>query len=204
MTKAILYDSLYGMVYRCMFAGIDEYGHAQWVNITPGEEPKTLDDYVAEDGLREARFFLLAMEGETAQTAEVARMLGFVAGCPLGNLGADLAAALKQLREMGVKWDHTPLNVSVRVFEHDAKSQRSGKYSFTIEDDDDSGRFLADVDGFDALDELFYTIRTYFLQLDMTAGISCLTKDLRIDEKLRKEVKKSYLGMFGHVEELKN
>ena len=41
MTKAFFYDTLCGMVYRCMFAGLDEYGHAQWVSITPGEESKT-------------------------------------------------------------------------------------------------------------------------------------------------------------------
>ena len=29
MTKAFLFDSLCGMVYRCMFAGLDDYGHAQ-------------------------------------------------------------------------------------------------------------------------------------------------------------------------------
>ena len=48
MTNAFLYDSICGLVYRCMFAGVDGCGRAQWVNITPGEEPKTLEDYVAD------------------------------------------------------------------------------------------------------------------------------------------------------------
>ena len=30
MTKAFFYDTFCGMVYRCMYAGLDEYGHAQW------------------------------------------------------------------------------------------------------------------------------------------------------------------------------
>ena len=58
MTKAFFYDTLCGMVYRCMFAGLDEYGHAQWVSITPGEESKTLDDVVVDEDLGDTRFIL--------------------------------------------------------------------------------------------------------------------------------------------------
>ena len=80
MTKAFLYDSLCGNVFRCMFAGLDECGHAQWVKITPGEEPKTLSDYLVDEDLEGTRFFVLAMEGETAQPPQIARVLGYVAG----------------------------------------------------------------------------------------------------------------------------
>ena len=73
MTRAFLFDSLCGMVYRCMFAGLDDYGHALWVNITPGEEPKTLDEYVEDEDLEGMRFFVLSMEGETAQPQQVAK-----------------------------------------------------------------------------------------------------------------------------------
>ena len=58
MIKAFFYDTLCGMVYRCMFAGLDEYGHAQWVSITPGEESKTLDDVVVDEDLGDTRFIL--------------------------------------------------------------------------------------------------------------------------------------------------
>jgi hypothetical protein len=51
------------------------------------------------------------------------------------------------------------------------------------------------------MEDLFKSLRTYFLFLESQAGISCLTKDLRINEKLRKEVRKSDLGMFGHIED---
>jgi hypothetical protein len=36
--------------------------------------------------------------------------------------------------------------------------------------------------------------------LETSAGISFLSKDLRICDKLKKEAKKSDLSMFGHVE----
>lgn len=200
MTKAFLYDSFSGMVYRCMYAGLDEYGHAQWVNITPGEEPKTLDEYVEDEELDGMRFYVLTMEGETAQSRQVAKVLGKVAELPINGVGADLALAVKQMKEMGVKWDCKPLELVVRVFENGMGSKRSGKYSFWIEDKNSCCSVLADIDGFNSLEDLFWSVRTYFLVMESLAGISFLSKDLRICDKLKKEVKKSDLSMFGRVE----
>ena len=201
MTKAFLYDSLCGLVYRCMFAGVDGCGRAQWVNITPGEEPKTLEDYVIDEDLQGTRFFVLAMEGETAQSSQIAKILGKVAEYPVNGLGMDLTFAIKHMQDMGVKWNKNPLNLTVRAMENGKDSKRVGKYSFWIEDNDSCSDIVADVDGFDSIEELFRTVRTYFLVMESAAGISCLTKDLRINGKLRKEAKKSDLGMFDHIED---
>ena len=201
MTKAFLYDSLCGLVYRCMFAGVDGCGRAQWVNITPGEEPKTLDEYVADEDLQGTRFFVLTMDGDTAQASQIAKVLGKVAECPINGLGMDLTFAIRHMQDMGVKWNQKPLNLTVRAMENDKGSKRVGKYSFWIEDNDSCCDILADVDGFDSMDELFRTVRTFFLVLESAAGISCLTKNLRINGKLRKEVRKSDLSMFGHIED---
>jgi len=201
MTKAFLYDSLCGLVYRCMFAGVDGCGRAQWVNITPGEEPKTLDEYVADEELEGTRFFVLTMDGDTAQASQIAKILGKVAECPINGLGMDLTFAIRHMQDMGVKWNQKPLNLTVRAMENDKGSKRVGKYSFWIEDNDSCCDILADVDGFDSMDELFRTVRTFFLVLESAAGISCLTKNLRINGKLRKEVRKSDLSMFGHIED---
>ena len=103
------------MVYRCMFAGLDDYGHAQWVNITPGEEPQTLDEYVEDEDLEGMRFFVLSMEGETAQSQQVAKVLGKVAECPINGLGADLVFAVKHMQEIGVKWDSKRLSGCLRT-----------------------------------------------------------------------------------------
>ena len=201
MTNAFLYDSLCGLVYRCMYAGVDGCGRAQWVNITPGEEPKTLEEYVIDEDLQGTRFFVLAMEGETAQSSLIAKILGKVSECPIFGLGADLFFAIKHMSEMGVKWNQNPLSLTVRVMENGAKSKRVGKYSYWIENNNSCCGILADVDGFDSMEDLFKSLRTYFFFLESQAGISCLTKDLRINEKLRKEVRKSDLGMFGHIED---
>ena len=201
MTNAFLYDSLCGLVYRCMFAGVDGCGRAQWVNITPGEEPKTLEDYVIDEDLQGTRFFVLAMEGETAQSSQIAKILGKVSECPINGLGMDLTFAIRHMQDMGVKWNKNPLNLTVRAMENGKDSKRVGKYSFWIEDNDSCSDIVADVDGLDSIEELFRTVRTYFLVLESAAGISCLTKDLRINGKLRKEAKKSDLGMFRHIED---
>ena len=201
MTKAFLYDSLSGLVYHCMFAGVDECGHAQWVNITPGEEPKTLDEYVADEELEGTRFFVLTMEGDEAQSSQIVKVLGKVAKCPICGLGADLAFAIKHMQDMGIKWNQKPLNLTVRVFENGKDSKRLGNYSFWIEDNDSCDEVLADVDGFDSLEKLFRALRNFFLTMEISTGISCLTKNLRIDGKLRKEARKSDLSMFGHMED---
>ena len=201
MTKAFLYDSLCGLVYRCMFAGVDGCGRAQWVNITPGEEPKTLVDYVIDENLQGTRFFVLAMEGETAQSSQIAKILGKVSECPINGLGIDLTFAIKHMQEMGVKWNRNPLNLTIRAMENGKDSKRTGKYSFWIEDNNNCSDIVAEVDGFDSIEDLFRTVRTYFLVMETLAGISCLTKDLRINGKLRKEAKKSDLGMFDHIED---
>jgi hypothetical protein len=183
-----------------MFAGLDDRGHAQWVNITPGEEPKTLEDYVADEELEGIRFLVLCMEGETAQSVEIAKILAKVADCPIGELGADLGFAVKHMQDIGVKWDQKPLHLTFRVMENGSNSKRIGKYSFWIEDNNNCDGIMADIDGFDTIEELFRTIRTYILVLETSAGISCPTKNLRINEKLRKEARKSDLGMFDHIE----
>ena len=200
MTKAYLYDSLCGIVFRCMFAGIDNNGHAQWVNITPGEEPKTLDDYVADENLDDSRFFVLAMEGETVHSTQIAKVLGKVAECPINGLSADLTYAVKNMQDLGIKWNLKPLNVTVRVFENEGKGKRIGKYSYWIEDNNCCADILSDVDGFNTLEQLFKSVRTYFIVMEFLTGISCVIKDLRIDKKLRKETKKSDLSMFDNIE----
>jgi len=199
MKKAFFYDTLCGMVYRCMFAGIDELGHAQWVSITPGEESKTLNDVVVDEDLGDTRFILIGLEGETAPPEIIAKMLGKVMECPIDELGTDLAFAIRHMKKMGVKWDKEPMELMFRVFENRDLSQRKGKYSFWLENKKDICSILTDIDGFDDLNELFLWIRTFLLTMEMTAEIPIITKDLRISDGLRLRAKKNDLGMFTSI-----
>lgn len=199
MTKAFFYDTLCGMVYRCIFAGIDELGHAQWVSITPGEESKTLNDVVVDEDLGDTQFILIGLENETTPPEIIAKVLAKVMECPIDELGTDLAFAIRHMKRMGVKWDKEPLELTFRVFENKENVRRKGKYSFWLENKKDICGILTDIDGFDDLHELFLLIRTFLLTMEQTAEIPIITKDLRISDGLRQRAKKNDLGMFTNI-----
>ena len=200
MTKAFLYDSLCGIVYRCMFAGIDELGRAQWVNITPGEEAKTLIEIAADEDFENARYCLLAMEGELAPSRMVAKVIAKVMECPIDEVAADMAHSLKHMQQLGVKWDMKPLELEVRVFENPEEGRRSGRYTFWLGDCSSDCNIFTEVDGFNDLNELFRWIRMYFLILEANAEISIVKKYLRISDELKKKVSRHELGKYDHVE----
>ena len=200
MKKAFFYDTLSGMVYRCMFAGLNESGHAQWINITPGEESKTLEDVVIDEELEGTRFILICMDDEPAQPEIIAKVLCKVMECPVDEVGIELVSSIRRMKRIGVNWSKEPLELEFRVFENIRPSKRKGKYSFSVDDENDVWNFLGDFDEFNDLDELFRWIRNFLLVLELSAEIPILTKDLRITEDLRKQVRKNDLAMFSSIQ----
>ena len=200
MKKAFFYDTLCGLVYRCMFAGLDDYGHAKWVSITPGEESKTLDDVVIDEDLcSSTRFILICMEEELAQPEVIARVFGKVMECPLDEVGADLLSCIRRMKRFGIRWDKEPLELEFKVFENDGLGKRQGKYTFWVEDKKDVWSILADVDDFNNLNEVFVWIRNFLLVLEVSAEIPVITKDLSISEDLRRQTRKNDLDLFTHL-----
>ena len=187
MKRAFFYDTLCGMVYRCMFAGLDECGHAQWVSITPGEESKTLQDVIIEEELQGYRFILICMDEEPAQPEIIFKVLGKAIGDFVDEIGQEIASSVRHMKRLGIKWEKSPLELDFCVFKNREGSKRNGKYSFWV------------IDGFNNLDDVFSFIRKYLLFFEMTTEISVLTKDLKITESLKKQVKKGDLGMFTSV-----
>ena len=200
MKRAFFYDTLCGMVYRCMFAGVDECGHAQWVSITPGEESKTLQDVVIDEELQGYRFILICMDDEPAQPEIIFKVLCKASVCSLANLGNELESSIRRMKQIGLSWTKEPLELEFNVFKNKENSRRKGKYTFVVQDKKDAWNILAEFDAFDDLEELFHWIRDFFIVLDMTAEIPILTKDLAITDDLRKMVRKNYLGMFTSVQ----
>ena len=200
MKRAFFYDTLCGMVYRCMFAGVDECGHAQWVSITPGEESKTLQDVVIDEELQGYRFILICMDDEPAQPEIIFKVLCKASVCSLANLGNELESSIRRMKQIGLSWTKEPLELEFNVFKNKENSRRKGKYTFVVQDKKDAWNILAEFDAFDNLEELFHWIRDFFIVLDMTAEIPILTKDLTITDDLRKMVRKNYLGMFTSVQ----
>lgn len=199
MQNIILYNSLNGKVFRCMFAGVDNFGHAQWVNITPGEEPKTLEEYVKDENIEGTRFFVLSLEGETAESIDVAKALGRMVEGSINIQPAELNYAVTHMQELGVKWNKKPLELIVRVFENSVNSNRAGKYSFWIENKRNCCDVIADVDGFGSLDDLFRTVSSYLMVLKTSAAIPIQCNDLKISTKLMDSVEKNCLSMFNCI-----
>ena len=200
MKTAFFYDTLCGMVYRCMFAGLDECGHAQWVSITPGEESKTLQDVIIEEELQGYRFILISMDEEPAQPEIIFKVLGKAIGDFVDEIGQEIASSVRHMKRLGIKWEKSPLELDFCVFKNREGRKRNGKYSFWVEDKKDIWSTLVDIDGFNNLDDVFSFIRKYLLFFEMTTEISVLTKDLKITESLKKQVKKGDLGMFTSVQ----
>ena len=204
MKKVFFYDTLCGMVYRCMFAGLDDYGHAKWVSITPGditpgEESKTLDDVVIDEDLEGTRFILISLDDEPAQPEIITKVLCKVMESAVDEVGTELLSSIRRMKRIGVNWTKEPLELDFKVFENSGRGNRKGKYSFWVEDKKDTWNFLADIDEFNELNDVFVLIRILLLTLEITAEIPILTKDLRISDNLRKHVKKSDLGIFTNV-----
>ena len=199
MKTAFFYDTLCGMVYRCMFAGLDDYGHAKWVSITPGEESKTLDDVVIDEDLEGTRFILISLDDEPAQPEIITKVLCKVMESAVDEVGTELLSSIRRMKRIGVNWTKEPLELDFKVFENSGRGTRKGKYSFWVEDKKDTWNFLADIDEFNELNDVFVLIRILLLTLEITAEIPILTKDLRISDNLRKHVKKSDLGIFTNV-----
>ena len=199
MKKAFFYDTLCGLVYRCMFAGIDEYGHAQWVNITPGEESKTLDDVVIDEDLEGTRFILISVDDEPVHPEIIVKILCKVMESSNDELGEELKSAIRRMKRIGVNWLKEPLELEFGLFENNEFSKRKGKYLFFVDDKKEVLSFLATIDGFNNLNDLLHWIKELLQALEVTAEIPILAKEVRLSEELCDQTNWDDLNMFSKV-----
>ena len=199
MKKAFFYDTLCGLVYRCMFAGIDEYGHAQWVNITPGEESKTLDDVVIDEDLEGTRFILISVDDEPVPPEIIVKVLCKVMESSIDEVGEELKSAIRRMKRIGVNWLKEPLELEFGLFENNEFSKRKGKYLFFVDDKKEVLSFLATIDGFNNLNDLLHWIKELLQALEVTAEIPILAKEVRLSEELCDQTNWDDLNMFSKV-----
>lgn len=199
MKKAFFYDTLCGLVYRCMFAGIDEYGHAQWVNITPGEESKTLEDVVIDEDLEGTRFILISVDDEPVRPEIIVKVLCKVMESSIDEVGEELKSAIRRMKRIGVNWLKEPLELEFGLFENNEFSKRKGKYLFFVDDKKEVLSFLATIDGFNNLNDLLHWIKELLQALEVTAEIPILAKEVRLSEELCDQTNWDDLNMFSKV-----
>ena len=199
MKKAFFYDTLCGLIYRCMFAGIDEYGHAQWVNITPGEESKTLEDVVIDEDLEGTRFILISVDDEPVRPEIIVKVLCKVMESSIDEVGEELKSAIRRMKRIGVNWLKEPLELEFGLFENNEFSKRKGKYLFFVDDKKEVLSFLATIDGFNNLNDLLHWIKEMLQALEVTAEIPILAKEVRLSEELCDQTNWDDLNMFSKV-----
>lgn len=199
MKKAFFYDTLCGLVYRCMFAGIDESGHAQWVNITPGEESKTLDDVVIDEDLEGTRFILISVDDEPVRPEIIVKVLCKVMESSIDEVGEELKSAIRRMKRVGINWLKEPLELEFGLFENNEFSKRKGKYLFFVDDKKEVLSFLATIDGFNNLNDLLHWIKELLQALEVTAEIPILAKEVRLSEELCDQTNWDDLNMFSKV-----
>jgi hypothetical protein len=199
MKKAFFYDTLCGLIYRCMFAGIDEYGHAQWVNITPGEESKTLEDVVIDEDLEGTRFILISVDDEPVRPEIIVKVLCKVMESSIDEVGEELKSAIRRMKRVGVNWLKEPLELEFGLFENNEFSKRKGKYLFFVDDKKEVLSFLATIDGFNNLNDLLHWIKELLQALEVTAEIPILAKEVRLSEELCDQTNWDDLNMFSKV-----
>ena len=199
MKKAFFDDTLCGLVYRCMFAGIDEYGHAQWVNITPGEESKTLEDVVIDEDLEGTRFILISVDDEPVRPEIIVKVLCKVMESSIDEVGEELKSAIRRMKRIGVNWLKEPLELEFGLFENNEFSKRKGKYLFFVDDKKEVLSFLATIDGFNNLNDLLHWIKELLQALEVTAEIPILAKEVRLSEELCDQTNWDDLNMFSKV-----
>ena len=152
-----------------------------------------------DEDLEGTRFILISLDDEPAKPEIITKVLCKVMESAVDEVGTELLSSIRRMKRIGVNWTKEPLELDFKVFENSGRGTRKGKYSFWVEDKKDTWNFLADIDEFNELNDVFVLIRILLLTLEITAEIPILTKDLRISDNLRKHVKKSDLGIFTNV-----
>ena len=196
MDKAIFFESNGGYLHKCIFAGLDNDGFAQWVVVDQDTEPMTLNEYLQYNVLTDSVMLLLCMEGEKVESKTMSLLLGAV----IRDYGADTSALLeriKTLRRWGVTWHHEPLRMSVSVQEYRGESNRVFYHLFIYVED---LGVVAEAEEFVSVDALMDFVTEYFSVVEFEAAIKVTSKRLDAKPEVRKAMRKEDLEMFDNVD----
>lgn len=197
MTKAIFYETVGGDLHRCMFAGLDNEGHAQWVVVDQGIETMTLSDYLNEFRII-GDIHLLCLEGEPLESLTLAILLGSVLQSYPIDCKKSLSDTIRKLRHMGIDWKHDTVDLKVYVFNYydDIMDNDCFKYSILA----NGCEYLAELDAFISRKNLMNNVRSLFETLEAEAGI-VLRKELVVDRSEIIEFESKDLLMFDKFSE---
>ena len=189
--KAVFFESEGGWLHRCMFAGLDAEGRANWVIIDPCEKSQTVRELEDEYGLGDLDLRLLCIEGEAADSLSIAKMLGLSIENNI-HMGESLKERMDTLKLLGVTWNHELVDLEFEIM-----TNAKGKYYYVI-DFDNPGCLLGRSDQFDTLKDMFYDLRNFLLTLEVDAGIVVI-KTMKVDDKIAAKMSEEERNMFLEI-----
>jgi hypothetical protein len=181
--KAVFFESEGGWLHRCMFAGLDAEGRANWVIIDPCEKPQTIREWEDEYGLGELDLRLLCIEGEVADSLSIVKMLGLSIENNI-HMGESLKERMDKLKSLGVTWNHELVDLEFEIM-----TNAMGKYYYVI-DFDNPGCLLGKSDRFNTIHEMLLDLKYFLTVVVMQAGIFVLTS-ITVDDKVGPKLKKA-------------
>ncbi len=187
MKEAFLYDERTGFVFRSIFAGLDSNGHAQWVNITPGEKAVTLKEILFDADTKHYR--VLCPVGETADSIVMAKVLFRELDRSVGDMRAGMEASINSMKKMGIVCDGKPLELVVYVTE-----DGEDDYSVSLDLADSVDVEYRYLDDFKSIRAVSECVETFVGILEDVVKIPIQKKILMYDEKLKNKIEESFLG----------
>ena len=189
--KGIFFENETGYLHRCLFAGVDAEGHAQWVVVDQGEAPQTLREFEEELALGVLDFRLLCLEGEQAKALTVAKLIA--ARFAHGGKGTRLKETGRDLKRYGVTWKCDALHVDIYLDRH-----ADGAYGVCITFADDADEYGENLE-FAKLDTVLNVLLLFLEVLEDKAGIAALTT-LYAKSSLTAQIPQEYRELFDEIE----
>ena len=189
MKKVYLLANDDGIVFRCMYAGLDNENHPIWINLTPGYNADDVRSEMMKTRLNSLIF--LSFEHEVVGSDVVAFVLArTLERSPMKSEITHFT--LREMKLMGMKWNKEPLEISFAVID-------SGN-EYIIYFTDKESIFLDDIDveGFENINEVYIGLQHFVLALTEDAGIPVRTT-LITDNKTVDSLGKSRLDLFDEV-----
>ena len=197
MVKATFFESPFGNLHRCVFAGLDTNDRPQWLMVDQGEEMKTLHDYMVENLLKDEDIHMLCLEGEPMESTTMALLFGAVLQGYTLDYPRIQAETLQNLRRRGIEWKQEKLELGVRVYKYYENVNHADAYRFSIYCNDIG--YVMGMDNFNTVKDLMEAVRCFFDALEKGAGIG-LRKELRFhDVNLLNEMDEEDKKMFDLI-----
>ncbi len=194
MKKVIFYEEEGGWLHKCMFAGLDNKGKAQWIVMEPGNPTQTLDELEMNLCIGDICFNLLCEEGDTIPSADIARVMAACLHTSPGFLENRLEKQVVALNKFGLKWNSQPLKFAAYVF----KNQKGNfTLSLCIDCEVEMEDILWDCH-FDSIEGVMDCLSTFFSYMSCALNIH-FSASLEIPQKEWGEVSKKHQEIFENI-----